>query len=319
MGALLTSGEGDAAEEGSGATKNETVPLPPLTPRSEQRLRATNVMHDEITTLAVTIQQLFGDAAAWILRIPSAPRKRRPLENLNIDALIRRAQSLSYQLDDLLRRYGDAYPHLFFLDRALDTLSVVIVGKYSPVGHERVRYTPRWIRAEGMPTRHQVIDLLETCLKGLAAVTEMSAAELRQMRDANDLRSWINMARTQLTSLRRLGLQDAFDRALVPILLDTVEAMLNELATHSVPAAPPPQAGEALAPLVSPRGDGLKRSQSTTSVTSSSSSGSRRIQLSGKGLTITTASRRAQSETALRPIKEEDHSSPTPAPNAAAS
>lgn len=308
MGALLSSGEG---EEDEGATEKKA---PPLTPRSEQLLRATNVMHDEITSLAVTIQQLFGDAAVWIMRIPSAPRKRRPLENLNIDALIRRTQSLSYQLDGLLRRYGDAYPHLFFLDRALDTLSVVIVGKYNPVGHERVRYTPRWIRAEGMPTRHQVIDLLETCLKGLAAVTEMSEPELRQMRDTSDLRSWINMARTQLTSLRRLGLQDAFDRALVPILLDTVEAMLNELSAHPIAAARPAEQ-PALLPLVSSRGGGgggMKRSQSTASVVGA---GSRRINLSGKALTITTASRRTQSEAALRPIKEEDHSPPTPSPS----
>lgn len=291
MGGLLSAEEG-----GEGGTA-------PLTPRAEKLLQATNVMYDEITSLAVAIQQLFGDSAAWILRIPSAPRKRRPLENLNIDALMRRAQSLSYQLDALLRRYGDAYPYLFFLDRAMDTLSAIIVGKYNPAGHERVRYTSRWIRAEGMPTRHQVIDLLETCLKGLAAVTEMSDTELRQMRDTGDLRSWINMARTQLTALRRLSLLDVFDRALVPIFLDTIEAMLGELSNHHAPAASPPSS-----PL-SPRGEGMKRSQSTTSVSSSSSSSSsRRFNLGGKGLVITTATRRplADNSASLNPIREEE-------------
>lgn len=292
MGALLSSGGSDAPEEATC----------PLTPRTEQLIQATNTMHTEITALAVTIQQLFGDASVWILRVPSTSRTRRPLANLNIDVLMRRTQSLAFQIDELLRRHGDAYPYLFFLDRALDTLSIVIVGKYSPAGHEQARYGTRWIRAEGMTTRHQIINLLETCLKGLAAVTEMSDVEFEQMRDADDIRSWINMARIQLQSLRRMNLQDVFDRALVPIFLDTIEAMFVELTNYKLPNS------TAEPPLLSPRGNsGIKRSQSTTSVSNSPST--RRFGLNSGGkassLTITTASRRTQSDAGLKPIREE--------------
>lgn len=291
MGALLSGNKDDDALD-----KTQC----PLTPRTELLIQVTNTMHTEITTLAVTIQQLFGDVSVWILRVPSTSRTRRPLANLNIDMLMRRTQSLAFQIDELLRRHGDAYPYLFFLDRALDTLSVVIVGKYSPTGHEQARYGTRWIRAQGMPMRHQIINLLETCLKGLAAVTEMSNAEFEQMCDTNDIRSWINMARIQLQSLRRMQQQDVFDRALVPIFLDAIDSMFTELVNYKLPTAVDP-------PLLSPReiGGGMKRSQSTTSV--SSGPATRRFGLSGggKALTITTAARRSQSDAGLKPIREE--------------